>query len=489
MGSRDLDLAGASALVRDLRAKFTEGITRPLKWRKQQILGVKQFLDDHARDIEDAVEKDLGRSAFLTQLAETVVLQGCIKRALANLKKWMTPEKVNGGLLVHPSKCEIVSEPLGVVLIIGPWNFPILLHLEPLVGALAAGNAVVIKVSELCPEVSSLIAISLPKYVDQSAVRVVEGGPAVGESLLKQRWDKIFFTGSLSVGKLVLSAAAQHVTPVTLELGGKSPTIVDATADLRAAARRIANMKFCVNAGQICLAPDYVLVEEVVASQLVNELVKAIKEFMGDDVWKAEGMSKIINVRHMDRLANMLKDATATNFPGTIVYGGVLDKERRYFSPTIVRNAPWDSSMMTEEIFGPILPIQEVKTIAGAIEIINSKPKALALYYFTRDESAAQQMVDRTSSGGVVINNCVVQNAVHEFPFGGVGESGMGAYHGKLTFDTFSHKKPLLRYREPIFGDPSFMYPPFTPKKKSIMLALMQGSLLLALLSMVGLRQ
>ncbi|GBG89202.1 hypothetical protein CBR_g48910 [Chara braunii] len=333
MGSEQLDVAGASALVSDLRAKFMEGVTRPLKWRKQQILGVKQFLDDHARDIEDAVEKDLGRSAFLTQVGETVVLQGCIKRTLADLKKWMAPEKVNGGPLVHPSKCEVVSEPLGVVLVIGPWNFPIILHLEPLVGALAAGNAVVMKMSELCPHVSSLIVTSLPKYVDQSAVSIVQGGPAVGEALLKQRWDKIFFTGGLSVGKLVLSAAAQHVTPVTLELGGKSPTIVDATSDLRVAARRIANTKFCINAGQICLAPDYVLVEEVVASQLVDELVKAIKEFMGNDVWKAEGMSKIINVRHMDRLANMMKDATATNLPGTIVYGGVFDKERSWGLP------------------------------------------------------------------------------------------------------------------------------------------------------------
>jgi aldehyde dehydrogenase (NAD+) len=348
------------------------------------------------------------------------------------------------------------------VLIIGPWNYPVQLVLAPLVGALAAGNAAVLKPSEVAAHTSRALARLIPRYLDGDAIAVIEGGVPETTALLDERWDHIFYTGNGTVGRVVMAAAAKHLTPVTLELGGKSPTIVDRSANLDVAARRIVWGKY-INAGQTCVAPDYVLVDRRVEGPLSARMRDAVRQFYGDDPQASNDYGRIINDRHFARLARLIDDEGS----GEVLYGGDRDEDDRYFSPTAVRNPELTSPIMQEEIFGPILPVIAVDDTASAIEFVNSREKPLALYVFAEETEVANRVIASTSSGGACVNATIFHLAVPGLPFGGVGASGMGAYHGRATFETFSHAKSVLT--KPTGIDPSIAYPPYRGIKAKLL--------------------
>ncbi|HTW77958.1 MAG TPA: aldehyde dehydrogenase family protein [Terracidiphilus sp.] len=451
-------------LVERLRASFASGRTRPLEFRLQQLAGLARLLEDCEPQICEAIRNDLGRSEIETRIVETQLLRREIQFAQKHLAKWMKPERVRAPWLLWPSAARIYREPFGVALIIGPWNYPLQLVLVPLVGALAAGNCAVIKPSELAPATSSFLAATLPRYLDAECVQVVEGGPQESAALLAERWDYIFYTGNPRVGRIVMEAAAKHLTPVTLELGGKSPCIVDRSANLRVAARRIAWGKL-MNAGQVCVAPDYVLVDESVEVALLTHMAAAIKEFYGEDARASPDYARIVNQHHFRRLMRLLDGA------GELFTGGEAREEELYIAPTILTKTPADAAVMQEEIFGPILPLLSVKSVDEAIAFINNREKPLALYLFAEDARVKRQVIDGTSSGAVTVNYPSVQAAMPSLPFGGVGLSGMGAYHGRTSFETFSHGKPV--FMKGTWPDPDLAYPPLSKLKERIIRWLM----------------
>ncbi|HKJ23429.1 MAG TPA: aldehyde dehydrogenase family protein [Myxococcota bacterium] len=443
------DLDAIPATVERLRATFDAGRTRPLEWRRQQLERLLALLDDHGEEIVAALQADLRKPELEAWAADVGSVRSEAKRAIKKLARWTRPQRVGGLPLLGRSF--IVHEPLGVVLIISPWNYPVQLLLSPLVGAIAAGNAVVLKPSEVTPHVSAVLARRVPDYLDPDAIALVEGGVEETTALLAERFDHIFYTGNGTVGRIVMEAAAKHLTPVTLELGGKSPCIVDDDVDVDVTARRIAWGKF-MNAGQTCIAPDYVLVHEGCEDDLVEALGRAIREFYGDDPKASADFARIVNGRHQKRVARLLKD-------GDVVVGGQADESQNYVAPTLLRNVSPDSDAMREEIFGPVLPILKVKDVAEAIRFVNEREKPLALYVFSNDERVQQEVLDRTSSGGACVNGTILHLANPELPFGGVGPAGMGAYHGRHSFETFSHRKSVLRRK--LKRDPKFMYPPY----------------------------
>jgi aldehyde dehydrogenase (NAD+) len=376
----------------------------------------------------------------------------------------MKPERMRAPWLLWPSSARIHREPFGVVLIVSPWNYPLQLALAPLVGALAAGNCAVIKPSELAPATSSFLAATLLRYLDPECVQVVEGGPSEAEALLAERWDYIFYTGSPRVGRMVMEAAAKHLTPVTLELGGKSPCIVDRSANLRVAARRIMWGKL-MNAGQVCIAPDYVLVDETVEAELLTHMAAAIKEFYGEDPRRSPDFARIVNQRHFRRIMRLIDGG------GEIYLGGESCEDELYIAPTILTKSSLDSPIMQEEIFGPILPVLTVKSTDEAIAFINKREKPLALYLFAEEARVKRQVISGTSSGAITVNYPSVHAAMTCLPFGGVGNSGMGAYHGRASFETFSHRKSV--FTKGTWPDPSLAYPPLSRLKERIIRKLM----------------
>jgi len=416
------------------------------------------LLEDNSEQLLAALAADLGKPAaegWVTDIGFTI---GEIKLLQKNLRKWTRPERVSTPIVALPGSSHRVAEPLGVVAIISPWNYPIQLLLSPAAGAIAAGNSVVLKPSEIAPHTSTVITELIHRYLDPDAVQVIEGGVAETTELLAQKFDHIFYTGNGRIGRVVMEAAAKHLTPVTLELGGKSPTIVDATANLRVAARRIAWGKF-LNAGQTCIAPDYLLVDKKVASAFVGELRVAIKEFYGDDPKQSGDYARIVNGHHFNRLASMLES-------GSAVIGGETDANTKYIAPTVLSDVNISAPVMQDEIFGPILPMVEIDNVAEAIAFINSKPHPLALYVFSEDDRAIDAVIERTTAGGVTVNGTILHISNPNLPFGGVGESGMGAYHGKSSIDIFQHRKPVLRKSTKV--DPSIAYPPYTEKKMKL---------------------
>jgi aldehyde dehydrogenase (NAD+) len=437
------------ALVSRLRASFDAGRTRPLEWRREQLKALIAMHDDHADEFIKALRADFGKPTFEAFTSDVGQGKTEAKTALKNLKKWTRPERI--GLLPVMGKARVLREPLGVVLIISPWNYPIGLLLSPLAGAIAAGNAVVLKPSEVTPHVSAALAKWIPEYMDPEAISLVEGGVEETTALLEQRFDHIFYTGNGRVAQVVMEAAAKHLTPVTLELGGKSPCIVHEDADVETAARRIAWGKF-VNAGQTCIAPDYVLVHESKEQELLTALEKSVHDFYGDDAKATPDYARVVNHRHHERLSTLLKD-------GTPAFGGGLDGEQNYIEPTVLREVDDDSRIMQEEIFGPILPIRTVRSVDEAIDFVNAREKPLALYLFTKDGAVENDVLARTSSGGACVNGTLMHIMDARMPFGGVGPSGTGAYHGRHTFETFSHRKSVLT-RGTRF-DPKMMYPPY----------------------------
>lgn len=439
------------AAVERVRDTFDSGATRALDWRERELRQLERMLVDNEPDLLEALHSDLGRCRFEGVVAETGFLVNDIRHTLKHLRGWAKPKRVKVPLAIHPAKAAIHPEPLGVALIIAPWNYPLQLSVGPLIAAIAAGNTAVVKPSEIAPATSAILSKLLPRYLDSTAYAVIEGGVAETTKLLEQRFDHIFYTGNGSVGRVVMTAAAKHLTPVTLELGGKSPCIVDSEVDLDVAAKRIVWGKF-FNAGQTCIAPDYLLLHESIAEQMFEKIKATIREFYGNDPQSSSDFARIVNERHFDRLSRLLDS-------GKVVAGGTTDRTARYIAPTVLRDVEPDSPVMAEEIFGPILPCMTVASVDDAIRFVTARSKPLALYVFSTNKATTDRVLSRTSSGGVCINDCVSHYAAPELPFGGVGESGMGAYHGKAGFDTFTHQKSVLDKSTRV--DPPLRYPPY----------------------------
>lgn len=431
------------------------------------------MLDEREGEIVEALRSDLNKPEFESLVYEVALLKSSCKGVIKELKHWMKPEKVKTPILALPSSAEIVAEPLGVVLVISAWNYPILLSLDPVVGAIAAGNAVVLKPSEVSPATSSLLAKYVEQYLDSSAVRIVEGAIPETSALLEQKWDKIFYTGNSKVARVVMTAAAKHLTPVALELGGKSPVIVDSDVNLKIAVRRIIAGKWGCNNGQACISPDYVITTKDFASKLIDTLKQELERFYGADSLRSNDLSRIVNSNHFDRLMKLLNE---DKVGGKVVYGGQFDKSQLKIAPTLLLDVPQDSLIMSEEIFGPLLPVVTVEQLDESFDIITRRPKPLAAYLFTNRKSLKDKFVRTVSAGGLLINDSAIHLAVPTLPFGGVEESGMGSYHGKFSFDAFSHKKAVL-YRS-FMGDAAVRYPPYTRTKMRLLQALMGGSIL-----------
>lgn len=447
------------AVLGEVRTTFSSGRTRGVAWRKAQLQAILKLLAENEDEIFEALKQDLGKHPVESYRDEVGVVKKSATNALRCVEKWMAPQKGRIPLVFFPARGAVVSEPLGVALIFVSWNFPISLALDPVIGAISAGNTIVLKPSELAPKCSSFLANTIPLYLDPEAIKVIEGGKDVAEQLLQLKWDKIFFTGSPRVGRLIMSAAAKHLTPVTLELGGKCPTIFDTlsnSSDLQVAVKRVAGGKWGPCNGQACIGIDYVLVETEFAPVLIELLKKFIKKFYGENLKTLENLARLVNKYHFDRVHNLLKDPKVA---ASVVYGGSVDEENMVIEPTILLNPPLDADIMTEEIFGPLLPIITLNNIEESIQFINSRPKPLAIYAFTKNDSLKEKILQETSSGSLTFNDAIVQFLCDTLPFGGVGQSGHGRYHGKFSFDTFSHEKAVLHRSFLIELEPR--YPPW----------------------------
>ncbi|MEV6719831.1 aldehyde dehydrogenase family protein [Streptomyces xanthochromogenes] len=423
--------------VARLRATFRSGRTQPLDWRTAQLRRLREMLTTHGADLAEALHADLGKSsteAFRTEIDFTIRE---IDHTLEHLADWLRPEPAPvPAHLGADATARTQYDPLGVVLVIAPWNYPVQLLLTPLLGALASGNAVVVKPSEMAPATSAALARLLPRHLDTDAVAVVEGAVPETTALLAERFDHIFYTGNGTVGRIVMRAAAEHLTPVTLELGGKSPAFVDRGADLSVVADRLVRGKF-LNAGQTCVAPDYVLTDPETARALEPEFARAVEAVFGADPQSSREFGRIVNERHFDRLGALLDS-------GRTVTGGHTDRATKYIAPTVLADVDPKAPVMQEEIFGPILPVVTVADLDEAIAFINDRDKPLALYAFTESDHTRERLAAETSSGGLGFGLPLAHLTVSDLPFGGVGESGMGSYHGRYSIETFSHRKAVL---------------------------------------------
>lgn len=457
-------MADISEIAVSLRDSFEAGVTRPRHWRRRQLLGLRRMLVDNQQELQNALRADLGKHPSEAVITEIGILVPEIDHALRRLRRWMRPRTVRVPLVLAPARGRIAPEPLGVVAIIGPWNYPLQLVLNPLIGALAAGNAAIVKPSELAAETSRLLAELLPQYLDRRAVAVVEGGADATQQLLEQRLDHIFFTGSEEVGTLIATVAARSLTPVTLELGGKSPVYLDSSVDLAVAARRLMWGKL-LNAGQTCVAPDYLLTDRETARALLPHLERAVREMYGADPITSPDYGRIVTSRHTERLVQLLDGETP-------VFGGDASIPARYVAPTVIDGISPASALMQEEIFGPILPVVHVKSAAEARAFIRSRPKPLALYVFTRRRRVRGAFLAETSSGALGFGAPAAHLSAPELPFGGVGASGLGTYHGKRSFLTFSHEKAVLD--KPLRPDTMRLaYPPYRGRGTSLLIWLM----------------
>jgi acyl-CoA reductase-like NAD-dependent aldehyde dehydrogenase len=443
------------ALVSGHRKYFQSGATRSAKWREEQLIALRAMMEDHAEDFYDALWSDLHRNRVDSDWTDVKYITSEVNHTLAHLRRWMRSLPVRTPLVLAPSRTQVRFDPLGVCLIIGTWNYPVMLTLSPLIAAISGGNAAVIKPSEVAAATADVIARRLPEYLDRGAFSVVVGAVSETTALLDEQWDHIFLTGGTTVAKVVMTAAAKTLTPVLLELGGKSPTIVHSSADLRVAARRIAHGRW-TNAGQTCTAPDYVLVFKDVAGPFLEHLKETIIRFYGEDPQKSPDYGRIVNARHFDRLTGLLAS-------GTIYHGGQYDRADRFIAPTVLVNVSPDSPVMQEEIFGPILPILEVGNVRDVIDFVNARPSPLGLYLFSADRSVTEQILDSTTSGDAAVNDCTVQPIIHDLPFGGVGDSGMGKYHGEWGFRAYTNIRGVLYHSTRI--DLGVRYPPYNRNK------------------------
>lgn len=434
---------------------FNTNQTKDLNFRLQQLQILKEGIIKYESKITEALQEDLGKHPFESYTSEIGFVLSSITHTMRLLKKWTKPKKVKTPLTLFPSKSMIRYEPYGTVLIIGPFNYPFQLLIEPLIGAIAAGNCVVLKPSEVVPSVSAVITEMIETIFDKSYIRSVQGGIETNTSLINAPFDYIFFTGSVPVGKIVMEAAAKNLVPVTLELGGKSPVIVDKSADVKVAANRIIWGK-TLNSGQTCVAPDYLMVHEDVKKELIDEMKQNLKAFYGPNIEDSKDFGRIVSDRHFSRLKTILKKDK-----DQIIIGGTTNPNTRFIEPTLIE-ATWTSASMEDEIFGPLLPILTYRDLDDAIKSINKLSKPLALYLFTSNKQVEEKVLTEISSGGVSINNTLTHLANPELPFGGVGNSGIGAYHGHYSFTTFSHKKSILKTSTKI--NVPLLFPPYNDK-------------------------
>lgn len=439
------------ALIQNQRAFFASGRTRDLSFRLEQLNILKKAIRANEPALFRALNEDLHRPAFEAYGGDSAIVVNELDYALKHLRSWMRPKKIRTPLAHFPGSSRVVPEPYGVALIIGPWNFPFQLLMTPLAGALAAGNCALLKPPIDAPCSTRVIAKLIADNFDPAYISVVEGGAETGRMLLDEKFDYIFFTGGPATGKIVMAAAAKHLTPVTLELGGKNPCIVDADTRLDYTARRIVWGKF-FNAGQSCVAVDHLLVDKRIKHPLLERIAATITEFYGPDPSRSPDYGRIVNEPHFDRLVRLLG-------AGRIISGGQTDRAERYIAPTVIDGIKGSEPIMEDEIFGPLLPVIEYDGLTEAISLVNSRPKPLALYFFSRDKRKQERVLRETSSGGCCINDTVIHETSVRLPFGGVGESGMGKYHGKASFDTFSHKKAVVK--NGFLFDIRLRYPPY----------------------------
>ncbi|XP_029664659.1 aldehyde dehydrogenase, dimeric NADP-preferring isoform X2 [Formica exsecta] len=456
-------------VVQRLRDTFQRGKSKPIEWRIKQLNQVLHMITETTSDIIAALASDLHRSKFETYALEIDYIIQEIKYILMHIKEWSATEKPSKGLANLFDSVEIRKDPYGVVLVIGAWNYPLQLSLLPMIGAIAAGNCVILKPSEVAAATAKYLYETIPKYLDTECCHVVSGGVQETTELLNQRFDYIFYTGSSMVGKIVRNASNKYLTPVTLELGGKSPVYIDNTVDMPMAAKRILWGK-CINVGQTCVAPDYILCTTEVQNKFVEEVKKILKEWYGENVQESPDLARIITEKHYQRLISYL------NGNGKIAVGGDTNPTERYISPTILVNVKSTDAIMQDEIFGPILPIINVDNAYEAIEFINKREKPLALYIFSQDKGTVSVIIKNTSSGNVLVNDVLLHATVETLPFGGVGNSGIGAYHGKYTYDTFTHKKGCLirNYNKIAEMLGKNRFPPYSDKKLMLLRHLLE---------------
>ena len=461
---------GGVRMIEKQKQFFYTGKTLNLKFRIQSLQRLEYMIQKKEIQIKDALYKDLGKSKFESYATEIGLVLKEIKEVLGNIRKWSAEKKVKTPWYLHPAQSTIQKEPYGVVLVLGPYNYPFQLTMLPLIGAIAAGNCVVVKPSELTPCTSKIIEEIINKVFTSNHVLCVQGEVEVTTQLLKQPFDYIFFTGSPKVGRIVMKKAAKQLIPVTLELGGKSPVIIEKTADLKKAAKKIIWGKL-LNAGQTCIAPDYVLVKEEYKKELLDEMQYAVKRFYGEQIETNSDFGRVVNKRHMLRLRQILE-----NDVQYICYGGKYSIEQNYIQPTIL-DIPWekrfDAAAMQEEIFGPILPVIAYKNLKDVIPWLRQKEKPLALYIFTKNRKIGRWIMKQIPSGGVTINDTVMHCINPNLPFGGIGNSGVGKYHGKYSFDTFTHERGVFYMDAKVSGIPFF--PPYTPWKYKVVEKVMTG--------------
>jgi aldehyde dehydrogenase (NAD+) len=461
-GSEIMEAKQLTDHIEHLRNTYLAGKTRSYDWRRGQLLSLQRMLDENYAEFEAAMRTDLHKSVFESYATEIGFLQHEISYALEHLANWMQPRPAATPVFLQPGTSRVIFEPLGVALIMGAWNYPMQLTLGPLVAAIAAGNAAVIKPPRTARAIFQAMGHIVPRYLDPEAFLVIDDDTP-NDLILAQHFDKIFFTGSAEVGRIVMQAGVQHLTPVTLELGGKSPALVDATANLKVAAHRIAQGKF-FNAGQTCVAPDYVLAEESILEALVAELIQVIREFYGADPQQSEEYARIINTKQFDTLIAYFKD-------GEIICGGQTDRADRYIAPTLLKGVSPEAPVMQNEIFGPILPVLPVRSMDEALAFVQKREKPLAFYLFSEDRAVVEKVLANSTSGGACINETLNHLVVPGLPFGGVGNSGMGKYHGEWGFMDFSNARAVLD-RATSF-DPALRYPPYGPDKLQRMKKLM----------------
>lgn len=439
---------------------FNTHETKSLKFRKKQLKQLSKSIKNYENELLEVFQKDLGKNKVETYATEIGYTLKSIKLARKELKNWSKTKQVNTPLYMFPTKSYIMKEPYGTVLIIGPFNYPFQLLIEPLIGAIAAGNTVILKPSEYTPNVSEIIEKIITDAFAPEYISIIQGNAETTQSLLQLPFDYIFFTGSEQVGRIVYKAASEHLTPVTLELGGKSPAIIDESANIKVASERISFGKF-TNAGQTCVAPDYLLVNRKVKNELISALTKTITEFYGENIQESPDYGRIVNEKHFNRLSELLNIHKPE-----ISFGGQTDADENYIAPTILDGITINSKIMDDEIFGPLLPIITYDDFNEAIDLIRTKPKPLSLYLFSEDENSSERVLNELSFGGGAINDTLMHLANPNLPFGGVGASGIGKYHGKYTFDTFSHDKSYIFKSTRL--ESSLLFPPYKGKFKYI---------------------
>ncbi len=457
MNTAELTAQDVAEVLKLHNEYFDSQETKSLDFRIEQLKKLRAGIEKYESRISAALKIDLGKSEFESYTTEIGFLYNSIEEAVINLKKWAKPKKVRNPIYLFPAKGAVIYEPFGTVLIIGPYNYPFQLLIEPLVGVIAAGNCAVLKPSEVSPHVAAIVTEMIADVFEANYIRAVEGNVETTTSLINAGFDYIFFTGSVGVGKIVMAAAAPNLVPVTLELGGKSPAIVDKSADAKIAARRIVCGK-TLNAGQTCVAPDYLMVHDAIKAELIAEMKKTIGEFFGADPQKSDCYGRIINHKHFNRIRNIIEADKAG-----IIYGGRYEEEQKYIEPTLIEISSWDAASMSEEIFGPVLPILTYHDLDKAIKDIKRLPKPLALYLFTTNAAVEEKVLQEVSCGGVCINDTITHLANSNLPFGGVGNSGMGSYHGYDSFLTFSHKKSVLKRSFNLSSN--LLYPPYDARK------------------------